>query len=74
MTVSPRDFELNPSTLDDRRKSLFAGTYKLNGGLLVMLDPARSIPCRYLNKVWCGGDMNTWIVVNASFLRDRERS
>lgn len=44
MTVSPRDFEVNPSTLDDRRKSLFAGTYKLNDALLVMLDPARLDP------------------------------
>jgi purine-binding chemotaxis protein CheW len=44
MTVSPQDFEVNPSTLDDRRKSLFAGTYKLNDALLVMLDPARLDP------------------------------
>lgn len=44
MTVSAREFEANPSTLDDRRKSLFAGTYKLNNGLLVMLDPGRLDP------------------------------
>jgi purine-binding chemotaxis protein CheW len=46
MTVSPRDFESNPSTLDDRRKSLFAGTYKLKDGLLVMLHPDRLDPMR----------------------------
>lgn len=46
MTVSPREFEANPSTLDDRRKALFAGTYKLKEGLLVMLDPDRLDPMR----------------------------
>jgi len=44
MAVSPREFEANPSTLDDRRKALFAGTYKLNDRLLVMLDPSRFDP------------------------------
>jgi purine-binding chemotaxis protein CheW len=44
MTVLPVDFEGNPSTLDDRRKALFAGTYKLNDALLVMLDPERLDP------------------------------
>ncbi|HVW76278.1 MAG TPA: chemotaxis protein CheW [Alloacidobacterium sp.] len=44
MTVMPSDFEHNPSTLDDRRKALFAGTYKLKDGLLVMLDPERLDP------------------------------
>lgn len=44
MTVSPADFESNPSTLDDRRKALFAGTYKLSNALLVMLDPERLDP------------------------------
>jgi purine-binding chemotaxis protein CheW len=46
LTVSPAEFESNPSTLDDRRKSLFAGTYKLQSGLLVMLDPDRLDPVR----------------------------
>ena len=46
LTVSPADFEGNPSTLDDRRKALFAGTYKLKDGLLVMLDPERLDPVR----------------------------
>ncbi|QNI33291.1 chemotaxis protein CheW [Alloacidobacterium dinghuense] len=44
MTVQPANFESNPSTLDDRRKALFAGTYKLNNALLVMLDPDRLDP------------------------------
>jgi purine-binding chemotaxis protein CheW len=46
MTVLPADFESNPSTLDDRRKALFAGTYKLSNALLVMLDPERLDPLR----------------------------
>lgn len=46
MTVLPEDFEPNPSTLDDRRKVLFAGTYKLKDQLLVMLDPERLDPMR----------------------------
>ncbi len=44
MTVLPADFEGNPSTLDDRRKALFAGAYKLSNALLVMLDPERLDP------------------------------
>jgi purine-binding chemotaxis protein CheW len=46
MTVLPAEYESNPSTLDDRRKSLFAGTYKLKDALLVMLDPERLDPVR----------------------------
>lgn len=46
LTVSSADYEANPSTLDARRKRLFAGTYKLKDGLLVMLDPARLDPAR----------------------------
>ena len=46
LTVSSVDFEANPSTLDARRKQLFAGTYKLKDGLLAMLDPARLDPAR----------------------------
>jgi purine-binding chemotaxis protein CheW len=48
LTVSPVDFEGNPSTLDDRRKALFAGAYKLKSGLLVMLEPNRLDPVRLL--------------------------
>jgi purine-binding chemotaxis protein CheW len=46
MTVLPEAFEDNPSTLDDRRKALFAGACKLKDGLLVMLDPDRLDPMR----------------------------
>jgi purine-binding chemotaxis protein CheW len=51
MTVMPADFESNPSTLDDRRKALFAGTYKLKNALLVMLDPERLDPVRLAENV-----------------------
>jgi purine-binding chemotaxis protein CheW len=46
MTVLPAEYESNPSTLDDRRKALFAGTYKLKDALLVMLEPERLDPVR----------------------------
>ena len=46
LTVSAADHEPNPSTLDDRRSALFAGAYKLQQGLLVMLDPERLDPMR----------------------------
>jgi len=44
LTVSSADHEPNPSTLDQRRKNLFAGAYKLKDKLLVMLDPERLDP------------------------------
>ena len=44
LTVSSADHEPNPSILDDRRKALFAGAYKLKDSLLVMLDPERLEP------------------------------
>jgi purine-binding chemotaxis protein CheW len=44
LTVSSADHEPNPSTLDQRRKCLFAGAYKLKDKLLVMLDPERLDP------------------------------
>jgi purine-binding chemotaxis protein CheW len=46
LTVSSADFEPNPSILDERRKALFAGAYKLKDSLLVMLDPERLDPMR----------------------------
>ncbi|HTW44767.1 MAG TPA: chemotaxis protein CheW [Acidobacteriaceae bacterium] len=49
MTVQPEWIEANPSTLDDRRKALFAGACKLKDGLLVMLDPERLDPMRLLH-------------------------
>ena len=46
LTVSSADFEPNPSILDQRRKTLFAGAHKLKDKLLVMLDPERLDPLR----------------------------
>jgi purine-binding chemotaxis protein CheW len=46
LTVSSADYEPNPSTLDERRKALFAGAYKLKEGLMVLLDPERLDPMR----------------------------
>lgn len=51
VTASPESFETNPSTLDDRRRALFAGAYKLEDGLMVLLDPALLDPMRLLH---CG--------------------
>jgi purine-binding chemotaxis protein CheW len=44
LTVSQADHEPNPSTLDERRRRLLAGAYKLKDNLLVMLDPERLDP------------------------------
>jgi purine-binding chemotaxis protein CheW len=44
ITIQPEAIEPNPSTLDDRRKALFAGACKLKDSLLVMLDPERFDP------------------------------
>ena len=46
LTVSSADYEPNPSILDERRKALFGGAYKLKDSLLVMLDPERLDPMR----------------------------
>lgn len=46
LTVSSADYESNPSILDQKRKALFAGAYKLKDKLLVMLDPERLDPMR----------------------------
>jgi purine-binding chemotaxis protein CheW len=46
LTVSSADHEANPSILDERRRALFAGAYKLKDTLLVMLDPERLDPMR----------------------------
>ncbi|HMD78277.1 MAG TPA: chemotaxis protein CheW [Terracidiphilus sp.] len=46
LTVSSADYEPNPSILDERRRALFAGAYKLKDSLLVMLDPERLDPMR----------------------------
>jgi purine-binding chemotaxis protein CheW len=46
LTVSSTNYEPNPSTLDQRRKTLFDGAYKLKDKLLVMLDPELLDPMR----------------------------
>ncbi|MGA3046399.1 MAG: chemotaxis protein CheW [Terracidiphilus sp.] len=46
LTVSSVDYEPNPSILDESRRGLFAGAYKLKDSLLVMLDPERLDPIR----------------------------
>lgn len=46
LTVSSADFEANPSTVDRNRVAFFAGVYKLQGCLMVMLDPERLDPMR----------------------------
>ena len=46
LTVSSTDYEPNPSILDQRRKALFVGAYKLKDSLLVMLDPDQLDPMR----------------------------
>ena len=46
LTVARSSYESNPSTLDECRKTLFDGTYKLKDSLLVMLDPERLDPLK----------------------------
>jgi purine-binding chemotaxis protein CheW len=46
LTVSSADHEPNPCILEERRRALFAGAYKLKEGLLVMLDPECLDPLR----------------------------
>jgi purine-binding chemotaxis protein CheW len=46
LTVPSADFEPNPSTLDQARRDLIAGAYKLQNALMVMLDPERLDPVR----------------------------
>jgi purine-binding chemotaxis protein CheW len=54
LTVSSTDFEPNPSNLDERKRALFVGAYKLKDRLLVMLDPDRLDPIQ-LDAVRPGG-------------------
>lgn len=44
--VSEADYEPNPSTVAERRKSIFTGAYKLKQGLMVMLDPEQVDPMK----------------------------
>ncbi len=46
LTVSSAGYEPNPSILNEHRRALLAGAYKLKDGLLVMLDPDRLDPMR----------------------------
>ncbi len=46
LAVSQADYEPDPSILDERYRMLLAGAYKLDGKLLVMLDPERLDPLR----------------------------
>jgi len=46
LSVSAVDFEPNPSILNERRRTLLAGAYKLKDSLLIMLDPERLDPAR----------------------------
>jgi purine-binding chemotaxis protein CheW len=54
LTVSSADHEPNPSILDERKRALFAGAYKLKDSLLVMLEPDRLDPVR-LDKARADG-------------------
>jgi purine-binding chemotaxis protein CheW len=46
LTVSPADYEPNPSILDGRHSLPLAGAYKLKDQLMVMLEPERLDPMR----------------------------
>jgi purine-binding chemotaxis protein CheW len=46
LNLPSADHEPNPSILDERRRALFAGAYKLKDSLLVMLDPEQLDPMR----------------------------
>jgi purine-binding chemotaxis protein CheW len=46
LTVSSADHEPNPSILDERRRALFAGAYKLKDNLLIMLNLEQLDPIR----------------------------
>ena len=46
LTVSSADYEPIPSILDERRRTLFAGAYKLKDSLMVILNPEQFDPMR----------------------------
>ena len=46
LSVSGIDYEPNPSILNERRRTLLAGAYKLKESLLIMLDPERLDPAQ----------------------------
>jgi purine-binding chemotaxis protein CheW len=51
LTASSAAYEPNPSILEERRRALFAGAYKLKDSLLVMLDPENLDPMRLSESV-----------------------
>jgi purine-binding chemotaxis protein CheW len=51
LTASSTAYEPNPSTMDERRRALFSGAYKLKDSLLVMLDPESLDPMRLSESV-----------------------
>lgn len=46
LVVSADDYEANPSTVDEKKRRLFAGACKLKDGLMVLLDPTLLDPMR----------------------------
>jgi purine-binding chemotaxis protein CheW len=46
LAISSAEYEPNPTILDERRRALFAGAYKLKDSLLVMLNPEQLDPMR----------------------------
>lgn len=53
LAISSADYEPNPSILDERRKTLFAGALKLKSELMVVLDPERLDPMRLKRMERC---------------------
>ena len=56
LAVCPEAYEPNPSTLDEAKKSLFGGAFKLTGSLLIMLNPERLDPLRLSASQPANGD------------------
>lgn len=44
--VAEEDYEPNPSTMEQTRRAIFKGAYKLPQGLMAMLDPERLDPMK----------------------------
>jgi purine-binding chemotaxis protein CheW len=50
LTVDASAYEPNPSIVDEKRRTLFGGAYKLANQLMVMLDPEQLEPMRLAGK------------------------
>ncbi len=50
LTVDAAAFEPSPSIVDEQRRTLFAGAYKLKNALIVMLEPEQLEPMRLARK------------------------